>query len=271
MSKGVICLFLLLWASSASGQNYIEFSEKGEIDWSNGIVEAVGIGTAPAESDNPAQSRAIAKSQAETLARSHLYGLIDKLQVSSEHNVKALIDRREVRVEALRESLSRCRVVDIAYLEDGSVKATVAFRLNGPFADLVLPKNIVVIEPVLQPERAEKKSDAPTGLVVDCGGFPVEPAMAPLIVDEEGRVVYGSPYASRDYAVERGMVSYAKGFAAVQKNHRVAPRPLIVKGIRTTKTGPCDIVISNADAARIRGSASNLRVMQRCRVVIVLD
>jgi hypothetical protein len=271
MSKGVFCLLLLLWASSAFGQNYIQFLEKGEVDWSNGIVEAVGIGTAPAETENPAQSRAIAKSRAETLARSQLYDLIEKLQVDSAHNVKALIDRQQVRLEALRESLSRCRVVDIAYLEDGSVKATVAFKLNGPFADLVLPKDIKVIEPVVQPKRPEKKSDAPTGLVVDCGGFSVEPAMAPSIVDEQGEVVYGSPYASRDYAVERGMVSYAKNLAAAQSNPRVAPRSLTVKGIRTSKTGPCDIVISNADAAEIRGSASNLRVMHRCRVIIVVD
>jgi hypothetical protein len=272
MIKGLFCLLIfLLWAGSAFGQNYIQAFETGEIDWSNGIVEAVGIGRAPAESDNPAQSRAIAKSRAETSARSHLYDLIGKLQVDSEHNIKALIERQEVTVEALRESLSRCRVVDMAYLEGGSVKATVAFGLNGAFADLVLPKDIKVIEPVLQPERPEKASDAPSGLVVHCDGFPVEPAMAPSIVDEEEQVVYGSAYASRDHAVEWGMVSYGNNFDAVQNNPRVAPRPLRVKGIRTTKTGPCDIVISNADAAKIRGSASNLMVMQRCRVIIVLE
>jgi hypothetical protein len=271
MSKGVFCLLYLLWASSAFGQNHIQFFEKGQIDWSNGIVEAVGIGTAPAETENPAQSRAMAKSRAETLARSQLYDLIETLQVDSAHDVKALIDRQKVKTEALRELLSRCRVVDIAYLADGSVKATVAFRLYGPFADLVLPEDIKVIEPVLQPERPEKKSDASTGLVVDCSGFSVKPAMAPSIVGEQGEVVYGSPYASRDYAVEHGMVSYAKNLAAVKSNPRVAPRSLAVKGIRTSRKGSCDIVISNADAGEIKGSASNLRVMHRCRVIIVLD
>jgi hypothetical protein len=271
MSKGVFCLVFLLWASSAFGQNYIQFFDKGHIDWSNGIVEAVGIGTAPAQTENPAQSRAIAKSRAEILARSQLYDLIETLQVDSAHDVKALIDRQQVKVEALRQSLSRCRVVDIAYLADGSVKATVALRLYGPFADLVLPEDIKVIEPVLQPERAAKKSDACTGVVVECSGFSAKPAMAPSIVDEQGEVVYGSPYASRDYAVEHGMVSYAKNLETAQSNPRVAPRSLVVKGIRTSKKGPCNIVISNADAAEIKGSASNLRVMHRCRVIIVLD
>jgi hypothetical protein len=271
MSKGVFCLVLLLWASSALGQNYIQSVEKGEIDWSNGIVEAVGIAEAPAEAENPAQSRALAKSRAETQARSHLYDSIERLQVDSAHTVQSLLDHQQVREDVLRESLSRCRVVDIAYLEEGSVKATVAFRLHGPFADLVLPKDIKVIEPVVQPKRPEKQNDAPTGLVVDCRGFSVGPAMAPSIVDEQGKVVYGSPYASRDYAVERGMVSYAKDFAASKNHPRVAPRAVVVKGIRTSKTGPCDIVISNADAAEIRGCASNMRVMHECRVIIVLD
>jgi hypothetical protein len=271
MSKGVFALLLFIWASTASAQNYVQSFEMGEIDWSNGIVEAVGIGTASARSDNPAKSRAIAKSRAEALARSRLYDLMTGLQVDSEHNVKDLIDRKELSVEALRESLRSCRVVDVSYLADGSVKATVVFGLNGSFADLVLPKNIKVIEPVLQPERGETKSDVPTGLVVDCSGFSVEPAIAPSIVDEEGEVVYGSAYASRDCAVEQGMVSYAKNFADLQNNPRVAPRPLTVKGIRTSKTGRCDIVISNSDAAKIRGSASNLRVMQRCRLMVILD
>jgi hypothetical protein len=271
MNKGVFCLLLLLWASSAFAQNYIQFVDKGEIDWSNGIVEAVGIAAAPAETENRAQSRALAKSRAEIQARSYLYDVIERLQVDSAHTVGGLLDRRQVREEVLRESLSRCRVVDIAYLEEGSVKATVAFRLHGPFADLVLPKDIKVIEPVVQPIRPEKQDDVPTGLVVDCRGFSVVPAMAPSIVDEQGEVVYGSPYASREYAVERGMVSYAKDFAASLKQPRVAPRPLVVKGIRTSKTAPCDIVISNADAAEIRGYASNMRVMHECRVIMVLD
>jgi hypothetical protein len=278
MNKGLFCvlgfmttILFALSASSVSGENYIQSFEKGQIDWSNGIVEAIGIGTAPADTANPAQSRAIAKSQAEASARSSLYELIADLRVDSKNNVKALLDRQGVKVESLKQSLQQLQLVDISYLEDGSVKATVAFQVNGPFAELVLPDDIVVIETVLQPERPQEEDRPFTGLVVDCGGFPVEPAMVPSIVDEDGNVVYGAAYASRDYAAERGMIAYARGLDSSQKNPRVGPRPLNVQGIRTAKTGVSDIVISNSDASKIRGSPSNLRVMQKCRVIIVLD
>lgn len=278
MNKGFFCglgvtmtMLFVLWAIPVFGQNYIQSFEKGQIDWSNGIVEAIGIGMAPADTANPAQSRAIAKSQAEASARSNLYELIADLRVNSKDRVKALLDRQGVKVESLKQSLQQPQLVDISYLEDGSVKATVAFQLNGPFADLVLPEDIVVIETVLQPQRLEEEEGPFTGLVVDCGGFPVEPAMAPSIVDEDGEVVYGAAYASRNYAVERGMIAYARDLASTQENPRVGPRPLNVQGIRTAKTGVSDIVISNADASKVRGSPSNLRMMQRCRVIIVLD
>jgi hypothetical protein len=278
MNKGLIrglgvmtTILFALWASSVSGQNYIQSFDKGQIDWSNGIVEAIGVGMAPADTANPAQSRAIAKSQAESSARSNLYELIADLRVDSKNNVKTLLDRQSAKTESLKQSLQQLQLVDISYLEDGSVKATVAFHMNGSFAEVVLPEDIMVIETVLQPERPRKEDEPFTGLVVDCSGFPVEPAMVPSIVDEDGKVVYGAAYASRDYAVERGMIAYARNLDSSQKNPRVGPRPLNVQGIRTAKTGLSDIVISNADASKIRGSPSNLRVMQKCRVVIVLD
>ena len=43
MSKGVFGLLLFIWASTASAQNYVQSFEMGNIDWSNGIVEAVGL------------------------------------------------------------------------------------------------------------------------------------------------------------------------------------------------------------------------------------
>lgn len=264
-------IFFLALPISVFAQNYIQSFENGKVDWSNGVVEAAGIGVPPNDAANPAQGRAIAKNQAKASARQNLYDLIRNLKIDSKYSVRGLIDQQDITQEALKRCLMRCRLVDISYLSNGSVKATVALRINGTFAELVLPKDILTIDTVLQPKRPLKKAESFTGLVVDCRGLRIKPAMVPVIVDEDGGVVYGSAYVSRDYAVQQGMVSYVKDMTATQKNPRVAPRPLNVKGIRTTKTGLSDIVISNADAAKIRGAASNLSLMQKCRVVIVLD
>ncbi|MBN2123081.1 MAG: hypothetical protein JW821_02205, partial [Deltaproteobacteria bacterium] len=110
-----------------------------------------------------------------------------------------------------------------------------------------------------------------TGFVVDCRGIEVKPALVPRIMDENGNVVYGSAYVSRDHAVKEGMVGYVQEIEAMGDHFRSGATPLVVKGIRTADAGATDIVISNADGARIRGSASNLELLQRCRVTILLD
>jgi hypothetical protein len=166
--------------------------------------------------------------------------------------------------------LDRSNVADIAYMSDGSVEATVVMSLKGGFANLVLPESITTIQPIGQ-TQADARDTVYTGLVIDCRGFRIKPALSPKVLDESGNEVFGSAYVSREYATSQGMVGYARDLAAAQTNEKVADNPLTVKGIRTVEDGDSDIVISNADAALIRGAAENLSFLKQCRVMIVLD
>jgi hypothetical protein len=148
----------------------------------------------------------------------------------------------------------------------------VALKLTGALSDLVLPISIKAIHPVQQPEHlSQEEGEVYTGLVIDCRGIRVKPAIAPRILDEDGNEVYGATYASREYAVEQGMSGYARDLTAAQASQRVANSPLTIKAIRTAESGPSDVIISNADAERVRRVASSLSFLQRCRVMIVLD
>ena len=72
MRKGAFVLFVLLVnplltpSTSVLAQNYVQRFANGWIDWSNRIVEAVGVGTPPFDAINPAHARAVAKSGAES-------------------------------------------------------------------------------------------------------------------------------------------------------------------------------------------------------------
>ena len=109
-----------------------------------------------------------------------------------------------------------------------------------------------------------------SGLVVDARGIGVKPAMAPMILDENGQVVYGPAFVSREYAVQNGMSGYVTDIEAAESDTRVGYYPLTVKGLKTEGPGQCDIVISNSDAAKLRKSSENLMFLKECRVVIVL-
>ena len=267
----VIGLFFMAWSGQARGENYIEVLDKGTVDWTNGFIEAVGVGEPPPDPLNTAHSRAVAQRNAELAARNHLLEVVKRIRVDCSAHVGDYLENKEIVRGDLESVLKGARGVDLAYGQDGAVSVTVSMRLAGALADLILPKSILTISTVKQPQEPERKGESFTGLFVDCRGVALQPAMVPLIVDEEGEVVYGPAFASRDYAVEMGLVSYIRDSASAKNHLRVGPRPLGVKGLRALKARPCDIMISQADAAKIRRLASNLGFLHRCRVLVVVD
>lgn len=255
-----------------SAQNAVETFENGKIDWTTGVGSAIGIGAPPKKPINMAQARAMAKRAAVIVARRNLLEIIKGVRIDSLTLIKDFVVQSDIIRNQVDGYLERSQIVDIAYMSDGSVEATVAMNLRGGFANLMLPKSIKSIPSIRQAQAPPgKQGEAYTGLVVDSRGFQVKPAMSPKIVDEDGNEVYGSSYVSRDYAINQGMAGYAKDITAAQTNDRVTNNPLTVKGIRTADTGDSDIIISNADAARIKGAAENLEFLQKCRVMVVLD
>ena len=266
-----IGLFFMGLSGQAWGENYIEVLDKGTVDWTNGFIEAVGVGAPPPDPLNAAHSRAVAERNAKLAARTNLLEVVKRIRVDCRSHVEDYLENREIRRDDLETLLKEARGVDLSYGQDEAVSVTVSMRLAGALADLILPKSILTISTVKQPQEPERKGESFTGLVVDCRGVALQPAMVPLIVDEEGEVVYGPAFASRDHAAEKGLVSYVRDFAAAKNHPRVGPRPLGVKGLRALKARPCDIMISQADAAKIRRLASNLGFLHQCKVLVVVD
>jgi len=269
LSASVLLLFLKGLTSPALGENFIEILDKGTVDWSNGYIEAVGVGEPPPAPLNPAHSRAVAQRNADLAARGNLVKVVKQIRIDSRTRVGDTLRGQEVRQDAMETLLREARGVDISYGEE--VRVTVSMKLAGALADLILPTSILTISTVTQPQGPERKEEPFTGLIVDCRGVPLQPAMVPLIVDEDGEVVYGPVVASRDHAVKKGMVAYTRSFSQAKNHPRVSPRPLGVKGLRTPKGRPCDIMISQADAAKIRRLASNLDFLHQCKVLVVVD
>lgn len=263
---------LVFWGGPLLAENVTENFQDGRIDWSNGVVEAVGIGAPPPNPANMAQARAMAKRAAVTVARRNLLEIVQGVRIDSRTIIKDFAVESDIIRTEVQGLLQNSQVVDISYMSDGSVEATVAMKLTGTFAELILPKSIKTIQPLQQPQTpGEAKGSGYTGLVVDGRGLKIKPAMAPRILDEQGNEVYGSAYVSREFAVQQGMAGYAKDLSSAQTNPRVTDKPLVVKAIKAADSGAADIVVTNADAERIKGEPTNLGFLQKCRVMIVLD
>jgi len=246
----------------------------GKVDWSTGVITAVGIGAPPAQPANAAQARAMAERAAQVVAYRNLLEAVKGVQVDSTTTVENFIVSSDVIKTQVSGIIQGAMVMDKKYMSDGSVEVTVGMKLTGALAEALLPKTPPASVPVpaagataAQPQAGQLY----TGLIVDARGLGIRPAMAPKILNEEGKEIYGSAWVNRDYAVREGMVGYLKDPAAAQTNPRVTDKPMTVKAMKVSGDGRVDMVISNADATTIQGAAQNLSMLQKCRVIILVD
>ncbi len=86
-----------------------------------------------------------------------------------------------------------------------------------------------------------------TGLIVDCSGMGLQTAMAPAIVTDGRKIVYGLEKFSREQVLNRGYVGYSKSLT--EGVGRAGSNPVIIKAEGIERF--CNPVISKEDAAKI--------------------
>lgn len=268
----------------ADFRSLLELKENGTIDWHDGVVEAKGIGV-PASYPFYGESYVLGQeiiSEALNISRHNLLETIVNIRINSDHRVIDIVENYPSVMLQLKEMVRQAQEVENLrkFLSDGSIEIWSRMHLHGGFSQLILPPEIRQIEPLKQvtstknPKASRKHlpfSEIFTGLVVDSTGLRAMPVMAPRILDEDLEEVFGPAYASREFAVQWGMVSYAIDVRDAEDNPRISENPLIVKALKTSSPGNCDLIISNADAAKLRRSSEHLVFLKECRVVIVID
>lgn len=259
-----------------------KIGNNGNVNWSAGYIEAVGIGAPPERFIGKPQARPMALRAAEQVAKRNLLEITKGVRIDSTTVVKDFTVESDIINSQVEGFIKGAMVLKQDYMSDGTVEVTVRMPIFGNFSQVIIPKIMerkpgsqppgmppVVRPPVAPP--ADPSAPVYTGLVVDARGVQARPAMAPKIIDENGQDVYGSMNVDREYAVQQGISGYARDLTAAQSNARVTNNPLTVKGLKTQGPGKSDIVISNADATAIRSAADNLTFIKKCRVMIVLD
>ncbi|MBU0652630.1 MAG: LPP20 family lipoprotein [Proteobacteria bacterium] len=287
-AAAITAAMILCLAGVAVGQDKVSASEwveqignKGSVNWSEGYVEAVGIGAPPQRNIGTPQARPMALRAAQVDAYRNMLEVINGVRVDSTTMIKDFTVESDIINTQVQGMVKGAKTMKQEYLSDGTVEVTVRMPLSGNLASVIVPK-------ILEKRQAAPQAPAPatpqapaaspasggevfTGLVVDARGIQARPAMSPRIIDEKGQEVYGSMNVDREYAVQQGMSGYARDLTAAQSNARVTNSPVSVKGLKTEGAGRSDIVIANADAERIRASGDNQSFLKKCRVMIVLD
>jgi len=252
-------------------QDVVEQKTKGIINWSRGVIQAKGSGVLPNKLSNNVNARSTALKDAMLDACRKILEVTKEVRIDGTTVVGDYAGKDDVIMSRIVSMVKNAEVVKKEYFSDGTVRVTMEMNLRGGFAQLVLPEEISPLESIRTMTPVKNSSSVFTGLVVDTRGLGAKPVMSPKILDENAREVYGPAFVSREYAVQQGMSRYSKDLAAAQSNQRVANNPLTVKGLRTKGDEHSDIVISNADARRLRSASENLSFMKKCRVIIVVE
>jgi len=281
MCIGVVLAFLLgvtVVFAGGTGSNAVQEESwnkqsghpgTGELDWTSGIVESTGIGVINPKAVNVGQARAGCLRAATVGAQRNLLEIIQGVNIDSETTVENFMTTSDVIktkvTGVLRGAQQKGQPV---YKADGTCEVTMMVKVSGALADILLPPaNQFGTDANQIPEGPKNLY---SGLIIDAMGLGAVPAMAPKVLDETGNDVYGEAFISREYAVEQGVVGYAKSVDQAKGNSRVGSNPLVLKAIKATGKAAADVVISNSDAAKLKDTNIDWGFLKECRVIIVL-
>ena len=234
------------------------------VDWQKKVVKCTGSGAANLRDSggNPAVARIGAEKAAKLDALRNCMEALRGVQLQSGQTVGGALESDKAlsgRVEGLVRGF---RVVGAPrYFSDGGVEMDVEVPLDGALSDTLLPK------PEPKPPKAQGPSSG-TSLVVDARGQKIVPALAPRVLDESGKEIYGPASLGAAGRKAGGSAAYAHDLetAKLSLKDRVGDRPIVLKAVRAQGA---DLVISRADAAALAGQ--NLGFLAGARVVILAD
>ncbi len=285
----VVCGFVsATWAQGFGAVT--EQNEFGQVDYSQRMVRATGIGAVNPKAPNVAVARAGAITAARMDAYRRLLEAVKGVRVSSETTVRnSMVDDDVIRTQVDGMVKGARRVGDVKYLSDTSVEVTLEVPMSG-IMEVLLPTaqpasafGGTLMPPLVPTGLGGIPSPAPlsvtpavvgqpiTGLIVDTRGLGVKPSMSPRLITTDGTVIYGPGNYPRDFAVTQGVVGYHKDIAAAGADARVAGNPLTIKGVSTAGTLATDVVVSTADAQRAASHVGFADALSNCRVMFILD
>jgi hypothetical protein len=251
----------------------------------------------------------MAERAAYAVAVRNLLEAVKGIRVDSATLVENMIVTNDVIKTRVSGLVKGARPIKTDRLPDGSVEVTVGLSLNGDLFDAVVlkgfrrgqaapeksesrpapraeappapPKTEMPVVPLPPPAAPLPAAPPPaepnplgegyTGLVVDARGLGLRPALAPRLLDEQGKELYAGDVLTRDQAVQAGVAGYSKDLIAGSRQPRVTDRPLIVKGVKTSGSKSTDIVLGPEGVKAIQQTEPTSHFLQQARVVVVYD
>jgi len=141
-----------------------------------------------------------------------------------------------------------------------------------PSYPVATPTPNVSIPTPMPTNQTNPVSGSYTGVIVDCRGLGVEPAMSPQILDNGGQEVYiGDRPIDPDLVVNIGIVGYANSLQSAKSNTRIGLNPLILKANKAGGRNKTDAIISAQDAQTLMQADNKAGFLSQSKVMFLID
>jgi len=228
-------------------------------------ITADGYGVLP--QNRPfGQAKLMARRAAVVEAQRNLLETVKDVAIDSETNVEMSMTLNDTIHSEISGVIRGARVIDEEYIpEDGIYRVTMSVPMYGVGSlgqvvfDNVIGNNQKVPVPAPSPayNPSTQLNGNYTGLVIRARGAGLVRTFCPAIYDTSGRAIYGVYNVDKKYAIDYGVVGYAKGEDGWDKvlagTSRAGNNPLNINivSVRERTVNKCDVVISVEDADRI--------------------
>ncbi len=254
------------------------------------MLTATGVGLMPREESNRARAYLKARGYARLDALANLLMLIDRVQIDAQFVGADYITQDEQIRASINGFIRGAQVVEerkILIEGQEAVQVTVGTLMYGQrgLSRLLLKPAAppAVTEPALPrielqapntPAPAELTAEGTyTGLIIDARGLKVQPAMAPRILKADGTVLYGTGAVDPDLVVQKGLAAYYRDMNAARADARAGLNPLVIRpiGVYRRAVATTDVVLSDADAAKLLTEDARTGFLKQLKVVFVVD
>jgi len=255
-----------------------------ELDFEKSHLQVTGIAYGKTAED--------ARKSAVSLAKEKLHQRNFDLPVDNENRLRDVLKDPSLKitkqdVEQVIKTTSYPTQKEISSLNDGGFQAKVVAEqpLHGKNSiseimteiagKLVRNKSIPkllssdIATSILEKVKQLAAGQSYTGLIIDATGTGIKPCMAPTVITEAGKEVYGALVVEKKYALDHGMAVWAKSMEKAKKESRIGNNPLVVKAIG--KVGNFMLVVDLESAAKILLAGEKSDFLKKCKVVIILS
>jgi len=284
------------WSQTAAATSTVVVAERGKegggtVDWTHLYVEARGAAAFPTGVP-VGRAKLMARRGATMDAQRNLLETVLGVQVTANSVMRNfVVESDEVRTQ-VNGKIRGARLVSEQVDTAGGVYevvmrvsmqdvAEITHQFEGPlvkehpdWSPTATPKPQTA-EPQVRAKMPVYQSAAVgpyTGLIIDCRGLDLRPAMSPKIRTEHGSAIWGTVDASREYVLEHGIVGYLRDVQDISHPAIVArcgARPLVVRAISVAGTARTDPVLSAADADRVLAGNREDKFLDRFAVAFL--